>query len=145
MGRYSVGALTTAGSTTLPVLSLYAAAAVGGAIRECSLTNTTTTAVALKLTRVTTTGVQGTALTEDKDNSDAATSSCQGFNTHTGAPTLGNDMGSRAALGAAIGAGVIWTYGDTGLRIPVGTANGIGAIVENGTGQAVQAYFRWDE
>jgi hypothetical protein len=30
------------------------------------------------------------------------------------------------------------------LRIPVGTANGIG-IVPVGTGQVVTAYFVWDE
>jgi hypothetical protein len=48
-------------------------------------------------------------------------------------------------LGAAIGAGVIWTFGDAGIRIPVGAANGVGVVVENGTGQACQIYAVWDE
>jgi hypothetical protein len=48
-------------------------------------------------------------------------------------------------LGAAIGAGVIWTFGDQGIRIPTGTANGVGVVVENGTGQACQVYMVWDE
>jgi hypothetical protein len=39
---------------------------------------------------------------------------------------------------------VIWTFGD-GIRIPVGAANGVGVVVENGTGQACQIYAVWDE
>jgi len=71
--------------------------------------------------------------------------SCTAVSTHTVAPTLGDDLGYRASIGAAIGAGVIWTFGDSGLRIPVGTANGIGVIAENGTGQAAQIYLVFDE
>jgi hypothetical protein len=145
MARYSAGALTTAGSTTLPIISLYAAAAVGGRIRELGVFNTTTTAVALKLVRLTTAGTQGTGLTEGKHDPDSASASCTAFNTHSANPTLGDDLGFRASVGAAVGAGVIWTFGDTGLRIPVGTGNGVGVIVENGTGQACQAYLVWDE
>jgi len=54
-------------------------------------------------------------------------------------------MGYRASLGAAVGAGVIWTFGDQGIRIEPGTANGFGIVVENGSGQACQIYFVWDE
>lgn len=145
MARYSAGGLTSAGSTTLPIISLYSAAAVGGKIREIGLTNTTATAVALKLVRLTTAGTQGANLVEGKHDPDSAAASSTAVGTHTVAPTLGDDLGYRATLGAAIGAGVIWTFGDAGLRIPVGTANGIGVIVENGTGQACQAYITWDE
>jgi hypothetical protein len=145
MARYGTGVLTGAGSTTLPLISLYAAAAVGGKIREIGLTNTTATAVAEAIKRLTTAGTQGTGLVEGKDDPDSAAASCTAFTTHTVAPTLGDDLGVRASLGAAVGSGVIWTFGDTGLRVPVGTANGIGVIVENGTGQALQAYMKWDE
>lgn len=145
MARYSTGVLTGAGSTTLPLVSLYAAAAVGGKIREIGLTNTTATAVAVKLVRLTSTGTQGGVLVEAKYDPDSAAASCAGFGTHTGAPTLGDDLGYRASLGAAVGSGVIWTFGDAGLRIPVGAANGIGVIIENGTGQALQADIVWDE
>jgi len=145
MARYSSGVKTSAGSTSLPIISIYAAAAVGGKVREIGVFNTTATAVDVKLTRVTTTGTQGAGQTAAKYDADAANASCGVFTTHSVAPTLGNDLGYRASLGAAIGAGVIWTFGDTGLRIPVGTANGIGVIVENGTGQACQAYIVWDE
>jgi hypothetical protein len=145
MARYSAGVLTGAGSTTLPIVSLYSAAAVGAKIREIGVFNTTATAVALKLVRLTTAGTQGAGLVEAKHDADSAAASATAVTTHTVAPTLGDDLGYRASLGAAVGAGVIWTFGDSGLRVPVGTANGIGVIVENGTGQACQAYVVWDE
>jgi hypothetical protein len=83
--------------------------------------------------------------TEAKYDPDSNTAQCTAFTTHSGNPTLGDDLGYRASLADAIGAGVIWTFGDTGIRVPVGTANGVGVIVENGTGQACQAYIVWDE
>ncbi|MGH9158186.1 MAG: hypothetical protein ACRD1K_20650 [Acidimicrobiales bacterium] len=124
---------------------MYAAAAVGAKIREIGVFNTTATAVDVKLVRLTTAGTQGAGLTEAEHDPDGAAAACTAFTTHTGAPTLGDDLGYRASLGAAIGSGVIWTFGDQGLRIPVGTGNGIGVIIEVGTGQACQAYIVWDE
>lgn len=144
MARYSTGVKTGAGSTTLPSLSLYAIAAVGGTIREVGIFNTTASAADYKLVRLTTAGTQGAGTTVAKYNPDSAAASCTPFTTHTVAPTT-TDLGYRTSLGAAIGSGVIWTFGDIGLRIPVGTANGIGVMVENGTGQALQAYIVWDE
>jgi hypothetical protein len=101
--------------------------------------------VQLKLVRLTSAGTQGAGLTEAKHNPDSAAASCTGFTTHSANPGLGDDLGYRWALGAAIGAGLIETFGDTGLRISVGTANGIGVIVETGTGQSIDAYLVWDE
>lgn len=146
MARYSAGARTGAGSTTLPIISLYAAAAVNFRIREIGVTNTTTTAVAIKLIRLTSTGTQGTALTETSHDSSAVASSCQAFNSHSVAPTLGGDLGYNFILGAAAGAAVIWTFGgDVGINCPVGVANGVGIIVATGTGQICDAYIVWDE
>lgn len=143
MGRFSAGCLTGAGSTSLPVISLYGLANNGPILREVGLFNTSTTDVAVKLVRLTTTGTQGSALTNaPQEPDDVAVGAA--FGTHTVAPTLGDDLGYRAVLGAAKGAGVIFTFGANGIRIPKGTANGIGVIVENGTGQAVQAYLVWD-
>lgn len=48
-------------------------------------------------------------------------------------------------LPAAIGGAMIWTFGDTGLIIPAGTANGIGVICPVGTGQILDYYIDWDE
>jgi hypothetical protein len=145
MGRYTAGARTGAGSTTLPILSLYGGAAIGGVIREVSVTNVTAVACELKLARLTSQGTPGAGLAEAPHSPYAGAAGCTAFTTHTVAPGLGVDLGARAAIGAAIGAGYVWTFGDEGLIIPVGTANGIGIIVDTGTGQSMQAFVIWEE
>lgn len=146
MARYTAGALTTAGSTTLPLISLYAAASVAGRIREIGVSNTTSTRVALKLVRLTSTGTQGSGLTEGKHDPSSNAAQCAAFNTHSANPTLGDDMGYRTHLGPAEGAAFVFTFwNDSGLLVPTGTTNGIGVIVENGSGQPLQAYITWDE
>jgi hypothetical protein len=145
MARSSAGVKTSAGSTTLPLAALAAGASVGAKLREVGVFNTTNTAFDVKLARLTTAGTPGTSQTETKHDPDSAAAACS-FNTtysSTG-PTL-EDLGYRASLGAAIGAGVIWTFGDAGIRITAGAANGVGVVVENGTGQAAQVYAVWDE
>lgn len=150
MARYSSGVRTAAGSTTLPIISLYSGAASTGAIREIGIFNTTAVAVALKLMRLTTTGTQGAGLTESKHNPKKVAPVCAAFTTHTVLPTLGDDLGYRTVLGAAIGAGVIWTFGDDGLLVTAADAveavtNGIGILIASGTGQVCDAYIVWDE
>lgn len=145
MPRYNAGCRTTAGSTLLPVISLYSAAAVGPKIREIGVSNTSSTAVELKLVRLTSQGTPGAGLTEGKHDPDSPGASCTAFATHSANPGLGDDLGYRASLGAAVGAGWIWTFGDQGLRVTVGTANGVGVVVETGSGQPLQAYIVWDE
>jgi hypothetical protein len=145
MPRYTVGALSAgAGSTTLPLFSVYAAAAIAGTLRECGVFNTTATGVAVKLARLSTTGTQGATVTAAKYNPDSAAAAMGGFNTHTVAPTA-TDLGYRAQLGAAVGSGVIWTFGDLGIRLTAAVTNGVGVLIENGTGQVCQVYFVWDE
>lgn len=146
MARYSVGALAAgAGSTTLPSGSLYAIATASFKMREAGTYNTTATAVAQKLSLLTTAGTPGSGLSEAKQDDNSIAANCTGFNTHTVAPTLGTDLGYRCQLGAAVGSAMVWTFGDVGIRAPLGTANGVGLITENGTGQIVQFYFVWDE
>ena len=145
MARYSAGVKTGAGSTTLPIISIYGIAGVGGKVREIGVFNTTNTAFDIKLVTLTSAGTQGAGQTETKHDPDSGAAQCTVFTTHTAGTPVGADLGYRASLGAAVGAGVIWTFGDTGLRFSPGTANGIGVVVENGTGQAAQAYIVWDE
>lgn len=150
MARFSAGILTSAGTSLRPMISLYSPAGSTGTLREVGCFNTTATAVAVFLTRLTTTGTQGTGLTEARHDSKRPPALCTAFTTHTADATLGDDLGYRAVLGAAVGSGVIWTFGDSGLVIGLPDAvelvtNGIGLILENGTGQALQAYFVWDE
>jgi len=145
MAEFSAGALTTAGSTTLPILSLYAAAGTRAVLREVGITNTTDTSLALKLVRLTSTGTQGAGIVEAEHDPDGSPPLCSAFQTHTVAPSLGDDLGYRAHIAAAKGAGVVWVKGSRGIVIPIATTSGIGVIVENGTGQACQVYFVWEE
>jgi len=147
MARYSAECTTGAGSTVLPIMSLYAPASQRLILREIGVFNTTVTAptVGLKLARLTTTGTQGTALTEVQFDPDAPAPVGTAFNTHSAGPTIAGDIAAMP-VGAAIGAGTILTfYGENnGLIIPKGTGNGIG-IVPLGTGQVCTAYIFWDE
>ena len=145
MARFAAGGLTTAGSTTLPIFSLYGTAAVLPRIREIGIFNTTATAVALKLVRLTTTGTQGTGLTEAPLGADTTAAISTAFLTHSVAPTLGNDLGYRCVIGAGAGSSVIWTFEDYAMTVTQAANAGIGLIVENGTGQACQVYCQWAE
>ena len=145
MARYTAGQKTGLGTTLLPYAAVIGAAGSGGRMREVGAFNTTSTACDIKLVRLTTAGTPGSTITAEKYDGNSAANAClaKGLYTSTG-PTL-TDLGYRASLGAAIGSGVIWTFGDSGLVIPLGVANGIGVVVENGTGQLLQLYFTWDE
>lgn len=145
MPTYTAGVLTTAGSTTLPIAALVGTAAVRPKIREIGVFNTTGTAVAVKLCRLSTAGTPGTAATVDKSSDpegSAAVASLRNTYTST-APTI-TDAGYRAQLGAASGSGVVWTF-PSGLAIPAIAAAGVGVVVESGTGQACEVYFSWEE
>lgn len=145
MARFSVsGRATIAGTATLPLVSLYGTAAVRPAIREVALFNSTAVAVVVALVRLTTTGTQGAGLTEDCDDVPERAAIATGFAGHTVAPTLGAEK-RRASIGAAIGSGVIWTFGEGGLVIPDATTAGIGVYVPTGTGQILDYSLTWNE
>ena len=150
MARYSLGAKATgAGSTTLPTMALAGVSGGGGTVREIGIFNTTNTACDYKVVRLSSAGTPGSAVTApaaqlgDSILAGAPRLVLSQAYTSTG-PTL-TDLGYRASLGAAIGAGVIWTFGGDGLQISNATTSGIGIVVENGTGQLCQIYFVWDE
>ena len=150
MARFSAGVRATAGTAARPMMSLYSAAASTGFLREVGVFNTTVTAVEIFLTRLSDTGTQGAGLTEARYNPKGPPALCTAFTTHTADATYSEDLGYRAVLGAAIGSGVIWTFGDSGLMVSAADAaevvgNGIGVSLENGTGQICQVYFVWDE
>jgi len=148
MARFSAAWRTNgAGSTTLPIGSVYATAAVRPRVVEVGVFNTTTTAVSLSLVRVTTTGTQGSTITAayEDDNSQSPVTTAK--DTHTVAPTLGAVL-RKFPLGAAIGSGVILTFGGgktSGLTIPNTTGDGIAIIPATGTGQICDIWFTWDE
>lgn len=144
MARHSVANRSTVVGTTLrAVASVFATAAFGLTLREVGVFNTTTTAVAVALVRFTNATGVGAGLTEiDWDPAKTVIGTAFAGHTADGAVAAASRY---ASLGAAIGSGVIWTFGDSGLLIPVGTANGIGIICPTGTGQILDFYYDWDE
>jgi hypothetical protein len=145
VARYVTSAVTTAGSTTLPIISLYGGTTVRPKLRELHLFNTVATAVFLKLVRVTTTGTQGTALTEMPLTQEDPAAIATAFNTHSVAPTITAGDLWRGSLPAAIGGSVILTWPDPGLGIPATANNGLAVVVSTGTGVAVDCTLIWDE
>jgi hypothetical protein len=123
---------------------VFAAASVGGKLREVGVFNTTSTAVAVALVRFTNATGVGAGLTEGEYDEDAVAPSCTGFAGHTADGGTGQVL-YQASLGAAVGSGVIWTFGDSGIVIQTGTANGLGVTCPTGTGQILDYYYVWDE
>lgn len=146
MARFSTsGRATIAGTSALPLVSLYATASVRPEIVEIGIWNTTATACVAAVVRLTTTGTPGTGLTADSDNMSEQTALATPKAGHTVGPTIAAEH-RRASLGAAIGSGVIWTWDPAGaLEIPAATTNGIGIIVPSGTGQILDYYICWIE
>jgi len=145
MARYSIaGRSTVAGTAVRAMASLFAAAGSGGRIREVGVFNTTTTALAVGLIRFTNATGVGAGLTEGEYDENGPPPLCTGFAGHTADGGTGQVI-RQASLGAAIGSGVIWTFGDSGLVIVLGTANGIGIHCPTGTGQICDYYIDWDE
>lgn len=137
------GRSTVAGTTLRAIASLFSVAATGLKLREVGVFNTTSTALAVSLVRFTNATGVGAGLTEanyDPANPPQIT----GFAGHTADGAVG-EVFRQASLGAAVGAGVIWTFGDSGILVPVGTANGIGIICPTGSGQILDYYYDWDE
>jgi hypothetical protein len=113
-------------------------------IREVGVFNTTTTAVAVALCRFTNATGVGAGLTEVAYDEAGPANNATAFAGHTADGAVGSNI-RYATLGAAAGSGVIWTFGDTGLIVAAGTANGIGVICPTGTGQICDLYFDFDE
>lgn len=144
MSRYSVaGRATVVGTAARAIASVFATASKGFNLREVGVFNTTSTAVAVALARFTAATNVGAGLTEaEYDQAKPVTAT--GFAGHSGDGTTGQIL-RQASLGASVGSGVIWTFGDSGILVPVGTANGIGVIIPTGTGQILDYYYEWDE
>jgi hypothetical protein len=132
--------------TTVRGPSVYGIANKGGRLREVGVYNTTVTACTIALVRASAAGTQGTGLTEVNWDHllNAAAPQLTAFNTHTADATVGGPI-RYTTLGAANGFGAIWTFGDEGILIPPGTANGLVLICPTGTGQICDFYFDWEE
>lgn len=147
MARMANGYRTTgAGSATLPSTSIYSLGTGDLWLVEVGITNTTVTAYEVSLARLTTAGTQGAAAGSwtSEEGVLNLTAKVAAVQAHTVAPTLGPEV-RRTSVGASIGSGVIFTFGGRGLLIPSGTANGLGLITINGTGQLADVYWSVDQ
>lgn len=145
MSRYAIaGRSTVAGTTARAIASLFAIASRTMKLREVGVFNTTSTALAVALVRFTNATGVGSGLTEVPLDEAGPAPNGTGFAGHTADGAVGAAI-RQASLGAAIGSGVIWTFGDTGLIVAAGTANGVGVICPTGTGQILDYYMEWEE
>jgi hypothetical protein len=145
MARFSIaGRSTVAGTTLRAVASLFAVASRTLKLREVGVTNTTSTAVAVALVRFTNATGVGAGLTEVAYDEAGPAPNGTGFAGHTADGAVGSPL-RQTVLGASVGSAHIWTFGDTGILVAAGTANGIGLICPTGTGQILDYWFDWDE
>lgn len=147
MARFGVSdRMTAAPTAVLPGASLYAPAGSGLRVREIGVFNSTATACVVSVRRLSTAATQGAALTEFEYDEGGSPVLGTAFAAHTaGTPTIVAGPVRYGAIGAAIGAGYVWTFGENGLIIPLGTGNGIGFLCPTGTGQILDFYIDWDE
>lgn len=148
MARYAA-AWKTAGAGTslaLPIGGLIATTLVRPRLKEVGVFNTTTTAVDIQLRRlVTAVQTPGSAISTVWLNDNAQSAVATPKDTWTGTtPTYVAGAIRAGQLGAAVGSGVIWTFGGDGLIIP-NTVNDAIVLVPNGTGQICDVYFEWEE
>lgn len=144
MAEYSAGMTAEgAGTSVRPILAIQGSSTVSGIVKAFSIFNTTATACAYRLVRYTA-GTAGTAQTETKNRLTAPAAICTVTGLHTADATITEDLGYRAYLPAAIGAGAIVPLG-AGIETPTaGTTPGIG-LVAIGTGQVCEVMFYWAE
>jgi hypothetical protein len=150
MARYAAAYRTTTAATALlPMASIYATAGINtGCVVEVGISNTTATAVNVALVRLTTAGTSTAVVGVNEDDS-TQTAIMTPRNSHSSTgPTISGVPLREFDLGAAIGSGIIWTFGTgrhSGLTVPSGTGNGLGLYTPNGTGQVCSVYWVWDE
>jgi hypothetical protein len=146
MARYTAGTTSSgAGTAARPIGGLMAVASRSCFVREVGCFNTTTTAFPLRLAKITAAGTPGTGLTEEKYHGTDDTPDMTAFDTWSADATISAGNIRIARIGAAIGAGVIWTFAEPGVYIPAGTANGIGLVGAGGAGQICDWYIEWEE
>lgn len=136
------------GVTNLPTAlrgpGLCASADGGVRIREVGVFNTTTTAFCAGLAIITATGTQAGAATEYCEDDPGHTVLGTGFNSQSSDSTSPATV-RQASIGAAIGAGIVWTFGDNGLYRPEGTGNGVIINCPTGTAQFFDWFIVFDE
>lgn len=144
MAEFSVAGRSTVVGTTLRAgASLFGTAGVRPHVKEIGVFNTTAVAFAAAVVRFTNATGVGAGLTEVAIDQTPQAAVATGFAGHTADGAVSAAI-RQAAIGAAIGAGIIWTFPEA-LVIPHTTADGIGIICPTGTGQIFDYYISWME
>ena len=112
---------------------------------EVGVFNTTTTAFNVGLSRFSVSGTPGAALTEQPEDPEFTPVLTVASGVNSTAATLSGGPYTFASIGAAIGAGVIWTFGKNGLKVAGAADGGMMLYVPNGTGQHFDFYRVWEE
>lgn len=113
-------------------------------VLECGVFNTTTTACTAGLQRFTASGTAGGTYTFSAEDASYTPNATGNLSVSTNMTATGQKY-TNASLGAAVGAGVIWTFGGKGITVPGTASNGICLITPNGTGQFRDFYFVVEE
>lgn len=145
MAKFAAGARTAAGNTSWPLISVFSEAVTNLYVLECGVSNTSGTQIEVRLARISSgPGTVGAGLTETcLDNPGVTAAKGMAFTTYTaGTPTM-TDLGYRAVIGPY--SGYIFTFDPIEIQSAAATVNGVCAVVENGTGQITQSYFKWSE
>lgn len=147
MARFSAGGIASAAATaTLPAVTIAGAATGGGRLRELGIFNTTATTFYASLRLFSTAGTRGSAVNSIPEARLSGPALCTVADANTStAPTLVNGVLRIIAMPAAIGGGVIWAFGDSGLEISAATSSMLGILCPSGTGQVFTYSFTWDE
>ena len=139
----AAGRGVTNAATTVRGPSLYCSADGGLRLLEVGVFNTTTTGFAVGLGIATALGTVAGALTEYCEDDPGHTVLGIANTSHSADATIAATV-RQASIGAAIGAGVIWTFPD-GLYRPEGVGNGVVLTCPTGTAQYFDFYFVWTE
>jgi len=143
MRCYAAARGSLAGTATVGV-QLEGAANHPFYVVECGVFNTTTTAFVANLSKYSVGGTAGAAITEVCED-ETFTPLTVATQANTTAATLLGGPYVQASIGAAIGAGVIWTFGSKGLRVTGATDEGMTIPCLTGTGQVYDFYWVWEE
>jgi hypothetical protein len=144
MARMAIAGRMSAVATAARGPSVYSTTAVRPNIREIGVFNTTAVACAVAVVRATATGTRGAAITAVCLDDDSHTAVVTGANTHTVDATVLSPF-RQATLGAAIGSGVIFTFGAEGITLDNLTTAGVVITCPTGTGQICDFYIEWTE
>lgn len=146
MARYSVGGRTVTNlPTTVRGPNIYGNGSVACKVREIGVFNTTTTAFAVAVSRATATGTRAGQLTVTRHDTTSGAATAAVYTSQSADATITADPVAQASIGASVGSGMVWTFGDTGLVIPATSNAGLVLICPTGTAQHFDFYIVWDE